>query len=287
MSNGNGSNTICIGYGRLTRREMTVRTIIIACGFLSVASALLVIAWRGQSENQVKGDSIMAARFMVYVDGIGEWRWRLVAANNEIIADSGEGYRDKHGVVRGIQTVKVTAPQAITEFPEPVGAGVVEEPGTEAESDMPPEGEPQEPDEPDEAPAADRVRLMPDASQRARKLALVHGIDLRDVPFEGKKVTADDIGKYLITEAEEPEEAPSDADPTGDEEGEGDLEDLAGGKPSAFDERPFPPATRRAKQIVKEYSVDLRDVPHKGPKVTAKDAEAYVDALASEEEKAD
>lgn len=31
--------------------------------------------------------------FKIYQDEAGEWRWRLVAANNRIIADSGEGYK--------------------------------------------------------------------------------------------------------------------------------------------------------------------------------------------------
>lgn len=31
-------------------------------------------------------------RFQKYVDVQGYWRWRLIAANGRIIADSGEGY---------------------------------------------------------------------------------------------------------------------------------------------------------------------------------------------------
>lgn len=34
----------------------------------------------------------------------GDWRWRLVAGNGEIVA-SGEGYKTKAGVLRGIVTV--------------------------------------------------------------------------------------------------------------------------------------------------------------------------------------
>ena len=29
----------------------------------------------------------------IYRDGRGEWRWRLLASNGRILADSGEGYR--------------------------------------------------------------------------------------------------------------------------------------------------------------------------------------------------
>lgn len=50
--------------------------------------------------------------FEVFQDGDGDWRWRLVATNGNIIADSGEGYTTKQGVKRGIQSVKTNAPQA-------------------------------------------------------------------------------------------------------------------------------------------------------------------------------
>lgn len=34
----------------------------------------------------------MGDRTEVYVDTAGEWRWRRIAPNGEVIADSGEGY---------------------------------------------------------------------------------------------------------------------------------------------------------------------------------------------------
>ena len=50
--------------------------------------------------------------FEVYLDNADEWRWRLVASNGNIIADSGEGYRSKQGAQRGIESVKRAAPRA-------------------------------------------------------------------------------------------------------------------------------------------------------------------------------
>jgi hypothetical protein len=50
--------------------------------------------------------------FEVFEDGAGEWRWRLVATNGNIIADSGEGYSSKQGVKRGVESVKRAAPDA-------------------------------------------------------------------------------------------------------------------------------------------------------------------------------
>jgi hypothetical protein len=51
-------------------------------------------------------------RFELYRDNAGEWRWRLLAPNGNIIADSGEGYTSKQGAKRGIQSVKNNAPEA-------------------------------------------------------------------------------------------------------------------------------------------------------------------------------
>jgi uncharacterized protein YegP (UPF0339 family) len=52
------------------------------------------------------------ARFEVYEDAAGEWRWRLVVANGNIIADSGEGYQTRQGAVRGVESVRTNAPDA-------------------------------------------------------------------------------------------------------------------------------------------------------------------------------
>ncbi len=50
--------------------------------------------------------------FVVYVDNVGQYRWRLFAANNRILADSGEGYRSQSDCEHGIQLVKQLAPSA-------------------------------------------------------------------------------------------------------------------------------------------------------------------------------
>lgn len=56
------------------------------------------------------------ATFEVYHDRANEWRWRLVASNGNIIADSGEGYQSKQGVERGVESVKRCAPEATVQF---------------------------------------------------------------------------------------------------------------------------------------------------------------------------
>ncbi|AKG52977.1 hypothetical protein DGWBC_0290 [Dehalogenimonas sp. WBC-2] len=53
----------------------------------------------------------MGARFEIKLDNAGEFRFTLVAPNNEIIAVS-EGYSSKEGAKNGIQSVKTNAPKA-------------------------------------------------------------------------------------------------------------------------------------------------------------------------------
>lgn len=46
-------------------------------------------------------------RFQIYKSG-NQYRWRLLAANNKIIADSGEAYHNKQDCIAGINLVKGT-----------------------------------------------------------------------------------------------------------------------------------------------------------------------------------
>ena len=55
------------------------------------------------------------ATFELYEDRAGQWRWRLVHDNGNIIADGGQGYRSKRGARRGIESVKANAPDAPVE----------------------------------------------------------------------------------------------------------------------------------------------------------------------------
>jgi uncharacterized protein YegP (UPF0339 family) len=53
----------------------------------------------------------MPAKFEVYKDASGQFRFRLRAANNEIIAVS-EAYTTKAACMNGIESVKENAPVA-------------------------------------------------------------------------------------------------------------------------------------------------------------------------------
>jgi uncharacterized protein YegP (UPF0339 family) len=50
-------------------------------------------------------------KFEIYKDKKGEFRWRLRAGNNQVIA-TGEGYTTKAACKNGIESVKKNAPKA-------------------------------------------------------------------------------------------------------------------------------------------------------------------------------
>ncbi|WP_440766267.1 amphi-Trp domain-containing protein [Natronorubrum sp. DTA7] len=54
-------------------------------------------------------------RFEIYEDRAGEWRWRLVHWNGNIVADSGEGYTSRSNAKRAARSVMDTAPAASIE----------------------------------------------------------------------------------------------------------------------------------------------------------------------------
>jgi len=52
------------------------------------------------------------AKFIIFFDVAGKWRFRLVAPNEEPIAAS-EGYNSKQACINGIEAVRKYAPIAI------------------------------------------------------------------------------------------------------------------------------------------------------------------------------
>jgi uncharacterized protein YegP (UPF0339 family) len=58
----------------------------------------------------------MAARFELYKDRADEFRWRFLhVGTGNIMADSGEGYKNKEDAEYGIRFVKENAPDAPVE----------------------------------------------------------------------------------------------------------------------------------------------------------------------------
>jgi hypothetical protein len=48
----------------------------------------------------------VAAKFEVYKDGKGEYRWRLRTGNGQVFATGGEGYSTKANALGGIKAVQ-------------------------------------------------------------------------------------------------------------------------------------------------------------------------------------
>ncbi|UIO99926.1 DUF1508 domain-containing protein [Halobaculum sp. CBA1158] len=57
-------------------------------------------------------DADSGVRFETYEDAAAEHRWRLVAANGEAIADSGEGYSSRSALTDAVDRVREYAPEA-------------------------------------------------------------------------------------------------------------------------------------------------------------------------------
>jgi len=57
----------------------------------------------------------MAAKFEIYKDKSGEFRWTLIHTNGQVIANSGEGYTTKVSAVKGINSLKENVPNATVE----------------------------------------------------------------------------------------------------------------------------------------------------------------------------
>lgn len=58
------------------------------------------------------------ATFVMYLDHAKEYRWYLMAENNEKIADSAEGYKSRESCEDGIKLVRRMAPKAKIQTPE-------------------------------------------------------------------------------------------------------------------------------------------------------------------------
>lgn len=46
-----------------------------------------------------------ADRVDLYRDSEGKWRWRYISSTGRVLADSGQGYRNKADAIRGLERV--------------------------------------------------------------------------------------------------------------------------------------------------------------------------------------
>ncbi len=55
-------------------------------------------------------------KFQVYRDKASEWRWRLRASNGQIIAGSGEGYKNRRDCLHAVTLVQKSAEAKVEEL---------------------------------------------------------------------------------------------------------------------------------------------------------------------------
>jgi uncharacterized protein len=68
-------------------------------------------------------DERARAKFEVYKDRGGEFRWRLRAQNTQVLATSGDGYKSKRDCMSGIESVKRAVAEAPVEDMSEAAAG--------------------------------------------------------------------------------------------------------------------------------------------------------------------
>jgi uncharacterized protein YegP (UPF0339 family) len=76
---------------------------LLRCGFVALLTGLVAAAGGARAEDPPK------LKFEVYKDKAGEFRWRLKAANGEILAVPGQGYKAKADAKNGIEVVQKSA----------------------------------------------------------------------------------------------------------------------------------------------------------------------------------
>ena len=65
--------------------------------------------------DRIKDDAATKLKFETYTDSAKETRWRLKATNGQIIASSGQGYKDKRDCEHAIDVIKKGAEKAKVE----------------------------------------------------------------------------------------------------------------------------------------------------------------------------
>jgi len=78
---------------------------------LIIALLMVTIIGLGTTDS-TKAQPKAALKFEIYKDAQSEFRWRLKAGNNQIIATSGQGYKDKSDCQKGIEIIQAGAAKA-------------------------------------------------------------------------------------------------------------------------------------------------------------------------------
>ena len=96
------------------RRVLPALLLVGVVGFsaVTVPPAPAAEAKKAAEEKKASDEKKARASFEVYKDKSGEYRWRLRAMNKQILATSGEGYKEKRSCLSAIESVKKAAAEA-------------------------------------------------------------------------------------------------------------------------------------------------------------------------------
>jgi uncharacterized protein YegP (UPF0339 family) len=92
-------------------RQVFAAVLLAAIGFGPVPALVFVPPATAHAGEEKKA----RATFEVYRDKAGEYRWRLRATNKQVLATSGEGYKEKRSCLAAIESVKRAATDAPVE----------------------------------------------------------------------------------------------------------------------------------------------------------------------------
>ena len=77
-----------------------------------------------KSSRASAGDEPRTGKFEVYQDKGGDFRWRLLSSNGQVVATSGQGYKEKRDCLNGIESVKrIAADSKVEDAKEPPSGG--------------------------------------------------------------------------------------------------------------------------------------------------------------------
>lgn len=83
-------------------------------GYASRSNARRAIETVEQTVEKAEVDAEDGARFEVYEDNAGDYRWRLVSSNDEIVADGGEGFSGRSNANDSVERFQQYTPAADT-----------------------------------------------------------------------------------------------------------------------------------------------------------------------------
>jgi uncharacterized protein YegP (UPF0339 family) len=86
---------------------------------LSVRLAVAPGAVRGAPDEDSGEERALPAKLVVYPDRTKKWRWKLLAANGQSVASSGESFATKASAKRAAESMQKTAAKADVVVEEP------------------------------------------------------------------------------------------------------------------------------------------------------------------------